>query len=393
MRVLIPIQPGTGHLNPIAPLARALLSRGHEVTFAASRSFCPRIKDQGFHAVSAGLDFVEERFSDVFPEMAGMPPEGQGLHILKTIWLDRAAKAMLPDLDRWIDSLHPDIMMHDYWEFATPLAARKRGIPYAVIAMAPHFPSQMLSMIFPTELEGLTQEAGLEPDPDFNGRHPYLYIDLYPPCLQEAPTDSLGVARRFRPWEMDHDQPAPPWLESMAERPLIYVSMGTVFNEAPELFANILKGLEHEDVNVLISLGSESSDVRLPATANSRIEPFVPQRAILDRASVFITHAGFNSLLESSAATVPMLCIPLSADQPFNAANAERVGAALTLTRMTATPENARDAVRRLLAEASFKESCRRIGTELGSLPAVENAVPLIEYLAGTREPVSTMTE
>ncbi|HVF12459.1 MAG TPA: nucleotide disphospho-sugar-binding domain-containing protein, partial [Actinomycetota bacterium] len=120
---------------------------------------------------------------------------------------------------------------------------------------------------------------------------------------------------------------------------------------------------------------------------------FVSQRAILDRASVFITHAGFNSLLESSAATVPMLCIPLSADQPFNAANAERVGAALMLTRMTATPENVRDAVRRLLAETSFKESCRKIGAELRSLPAVENAVPLIEYLAATREPVSTMTE
>src|SRR5687767_13246892 len=107
MRILIPIQPGTGHLNPILPLARALVSSGHEVTFAASRSFCPRIQDEGFDAVSAGLDFVEERFSDVFHEMVGMPPESLGLHILKTIWLDRAAKAMLPDLERAADSLRP----------------------------------------------------------------------------------------------------------------------------------------------------------------------------------------------------------------------------------------------------------------------------------------------
>ena len=174
----------------------------------------------------------------------------------------------------------------------------------------------------------------------------------------------------------------------MTERPLVYVSMGTVFSEAPQLFENILEGLQHEDVEVLISLGSEKSGVKLPALPNARVESFVPQRAILDRASVFITHAGFNSLLESFAAAVPILCIPLSAEQPFNAANAERIGAAVVLTRTTASPENVREAVCHLLQEPSFKENSERVKAELESLPGVDEAVPLIEYVADTRQPV-----
>lgn len=388
MRVLIAIQPGTGHLNPIVPLARALLATGHDVVFAAAASFCPQIEDKGFQASAAGIDFLEERFPDAFPELAEMPSEAQGIHILKTIWLDSAAKAMLPDLNRLIDSWRPDILLHDCWEFATPLIGRKRGLPHAVVAMSPFIPPQLLTMMFPRKLEALTREAELEPDPDLKNPYRYLYLDLYPPSLQEVSPDSLGVARHFRPWDMEHDQVSPAWIERMTGRPLVYVSMGTVFNEAPQLFENILEGLQHEDVEVLISLGSETSEIKLPAFANARVESFVPQRAILDRASVFITHAGFNSLLESVAAAVPMLCIPLSAEQPFNAANAERIGVAVVLSRTTASPENVRDAVRRLLQESSFKANCQQLKAELESLPGVNEAVPLIEQVADTREPV-----
>lgn len=269
MRVLIAIQPGTGHFNPIAPLARALLSGGHEVLFAASPSFCPRIEDEGFQASGAGIDFLEERFADAFPELADMPPEAQGLHILKTIWLDRAAKAMLPDLDRLIDSWRPDILLHDYWEFATPLIAKKRDLPHAVIAMSPHMPPDLLTMMFPRQLDGLTQEAELEPDPNLQNPYRFLYLDLYPPSLQEVSPDSLGVVRHFRPWDVDHKQASPDWLEEMTERPLVYVSMGTVFNDAPELFENIMSALQDEDVDVLVSLGSSRSSVKLPADRKS----------------------------------------------------------------------------------------------------------------------------
>jgi len=45
MRVLVTTQPGSGHLNPLVPLAWALRDAGHEVKVACSASFVRRVDD------------------------------------------------------------------------------------------------------------------------------------------------------------------------------------------------------------------------------------------------------------------------------------------------------------------------------------------------------------
>ena len=55
--------------------------------------------------------------------------------------------------------------------------------------------------------------------------------------------------------------------------------------------------------------------------------PFAPQLTLLDRASLFITHAGMNSVLEGLSHGVPMLCIPVANDHPGAARRVERLGA------------------------------------------------------------------
>jgi UDP:flavonoid glycosyltransferase YjiC (YdhE family) len=45
----------------------------------------------------------------------------------------------------------------------------------------------------------------------------------------------------------------------------------------------------------------------------------VPQRRLLDKASVFVTHGGLGSIKEAIMACVPMVVLPASHDQPFNA--------------------------------------------------------------------------
>ncbi|CDW52592.1 UDPGT domain containing protein [Trichuris trichiura] len=67
---------------------------------------------------------------------------------------------------------------------------------------------------------------------------------------------------------------------------------------------------------------------------------WLPQRQLLNSGKVklFITHAGYNSLLEITLAGVPMIMIPLFGDQPGNAARAVRhkLGLQLPITKITA---------------------------------------------------------
>ncbi len=51
MRVLFTTQPGEGHLNPLVPLARALLAAGHEVAVACAPSFGRLVEARGLRPV------------------------------------------------------------------------------------------------------------------------------------------------------------------------------------------------------------------------------------------------------------------------------------------------------------------------------------------------------
>ena len=67
------------------------------------------------------------------------------------------------------------------------------------------------------------------------------------------------------------------------------------------------------------------------------LAPYVPQREMLERASVFVTHGGYNSVAESIRAGKPMLVIPLAIDQPVQAHYVERAGFGVSLRPEDAT--------------------------------------------------------
>lgn len=110
-----------------------------------------------------------------------------------------------------------------------------------------------------------------------------------------------------------------------SQRPIIYISFGTTnlgsehihnFVKKILLVANSLSGY-----NLVISNGGRfrsSGGQKLPE--NVFFFTTVPQLAILSRASLFITHGGFNSIKEGIYFQVPMIVVPLNGrfDQPGN---------------------------------------------------------------------------
>lgn len=389
--MLLTTQPGIGHLNSMVPLARALTAAGHEAAFATGATFCSTVEAAGFRAIPAGLDFLQSAAASVFPELAGMAGEKASVYWFRSIWLDAAPRRMLPDLLRILQDWEPDVVVNDFWDFAAPLAAEAVGIPHATHVLGSFRPAELLASFFGRELRSLRELAGLSPDPDLAYLYRYLYLDYYPPRLQPAGQVGLAVAHHLRPGPFETPGVAAPgWLTTLPPRPTVYVSMGTVFSDVPELFKLLLRGLRDEDANVIVALGSadRNPDDLGHQPDNVRIERLVAQPLVLRRSDVLVTHAGPNAIVEALSNGLPMLCIPLSAEQPVNARNCERAGVALSLALADVTPERVKLSVRRLLTDGGFKSNALRLQAELQLLPDSTHAVGLLERLARTRRPV-----
>ena len=110
-------------------------------------------------------------------------------------------------------------------------------------------------------------------------------------------------------------------------RPLIYISIGTVLKGAVSFFQNCVEAFRGENVDVIISVGKQFNIGKLKdVPENVFVYPSVPQLEVLKVADVFVTHGGMNSVSEALVYGTPMVVVPFVSDQPVNARCVEKLG-------------------------------------------------------------------
>ncbi|CAF0718066.1 unnamed protein product [Brachionus calyciflorus] len=152
-------------------------------------------------------------------------------------------------------------------------------------------------------------------------------------------------------------------------KPIIYVSMGTVFNnENSHLFKILIEGCKifSDKYAVIVSTGDEKTYEKyagLYTNENILLIPHTPQVEILKRAHLFITHAGMNSVSEAVNYGVPIICIPLSGDQPFVAWRvADELGIGIRLQPdESLTVERVIASVKTILNDPSYREKAQEL--------------------------------
>jgi MGT family glycosyltransferase len=113
------------------------------------------------------------------------------------------------------------------------------------------------------------------------------------------------------------------------ERPFVYAALGTFFNRSPAPFRAIIEALGALEVEALVSTGGAlAADELGSLPANVTVRRFVDSRATLARAAVHVSHGGGGSVHESLLAGVPLVCLPLGADQWLWSRRAAEHGAA-----------------------------------------------------------------
>ena len=171
--------------------------------------------------------------------------------------------------------------------------------------------------------------------------------------------------------------PAPSWPPGTS--PLVYVSLGTLFNANVEFYRHCIAAFRHEPVRVIMSIGSRVPALALgDLPANMTVAPVVPQLEVLQRASAFVTHGGMNSVSESLRLGVPMLTVPQMGEQELVSRRVEQLGAGVYLANADVSPERLRNGVQRLLVEARFREQAARIGATLLSAGGTVKAADLV---------------
>ena len=385
MRVLCTCVPGYGHLHPMVPLARALEAAGHEVAFATEARFCGRVRAAGFRAFPAGLGpgRVAER-TLALPDVAGSGPEDAwrfGAQMFAAV----AAPAKLPDLLDVVHGWRPDLVVSDITDFAGPVAAASAGVAHASHSLGPLFPLEFhrlgAELVAP-----LWRERGLSP-PALGGMFDTAYLDICPPGLQSPDIDEVrAAARPLRPVPFDavpgETLPAG-WVDALAPQPTVYVTLGTLDNDAPEVFEAVVQGLRHDPLNVMVTVGPNAEPEALgPQPPNVRVERYVPQSLLLPHCDVVVAHGGSGTTLAALARGLPLLLLPQGANQFWNARRCADLGAGLQLLPGQVGAGAVNEAVHALLEQPAYRHRARELATEIDRMPAPDDAVPLLEELA-----------
>ena len=112
-----------------------------------------------------------------------------------------------------------------------------------------------------------------------------------------------------------------------------------------------------------------------------RIERYIPQTQVFPRCDIVICHAGSGSVMAALAHGLPLVLVPIGADQPLNARRCADLGLARVLDEETLDSSVARAAVRGVLANRSYRQHAEKLRAEIEALPGPEQAVKYLERL------------
>ena len=118
---------------------------------------------------------------------------------------------------------------------------------------------------------------------------------------------------------------------------------------------------------------------RVPS--NVHVVESAPHGAVLPHVDLVITHGGHGTVIRSLAAGVPVMVVPISRDQPDNAARvrAPRVGIKVS---KRSSPEKFAAAVRRALADDAIRANAHRMAERLAPDVGAPKAIAALEELA-----------
>jgi zeaxanthin glucosyltransferase len=390
----------------MAVLARKLEERGHRATFFGFPDMAPRLP--------AGLSFQafgerDQPPGSLEPYLTRLASLGGPVSMWRFIRdLAGFTDVICRQLPSALDRVAPDALIIDQTDAAASLVATALGIRFVNIANAlplnlePGVPPPVLPWPYDPSAKGLRRNRGgyrvarLVERPITKvirrhaarlGRPDIRFADetwstraQITQCVRglDFPRERLPANFHYVGPFRGADDPLDFDLPSDG-RPLIFCSLGTLQGSRARIFRHVADAAAELDVTLVIAHGG-----LLPSSETARlrgrpiVRTYVPQRALLARSALAITHAGFNTVMDALSFGVPMLALPITFEQPATAARLERVGAGVALHRGRG-PARIRRAVAEVLEKPGYRDAARRLQADIEAAGGVSRAADLIE--------------
>ena len=403
--------PGTGHLNPMTALARSLQERGHEVVLFGIADVEARVRAAGVEFWRIGAeDYPPGTLRRLDEQMARL--RGLAAFRFTVERVRHSARMVLRDGPEAVRKADVEALLVDEAEFAGSVADYL-DLPWISIALIPPMVKDDRSPPFwfgwPAGQDWLSRMRnrlgmlllariaapifrdvnrqrsawGLKPfrHPE-EALSPLAQITQLPQVLEfEVNGEKPAGLHYTGPFVHAEQRPAVEFdWERLDGRPLIYASLGTLQNGSAAIFRTIAEACAGVDAQLLISLGGGLDPSQLGELAgNPMVVRFAPQLEILKHAALVITHGGVNTVLESLAAGVPLLALPLGNDQPGVAARVKALGAGVVIPRRRLSAARIRKAVMRVLDDGKYREAAKGLQSAMAHLDGPGQAAGLIE--------------
>lgn len=379
MKILFTTPAGLGHVNPMLPLVQAMVRRGHTVLWALPTRGIQHLEGSGIQTVgTTGSTTAIDDVLSAYPELRELSPEQRPDAMFGKLFGALATPPMLADLAPAAADFRPDLVVCDAAEFAGHIVAAELGVPAVTKGFGMLLPGRRVAAAG-EEVARLWRERGLEPRP-YGGSYDHLYLDVYPPALPSEPAPHVPRRQLLRQVTESGPVDGPiPLPTGRPDSPLVYVTLGTVFND-PGPFHQVLRGLAELDVRVLVTVGPAADPAVLgDQPPHVRVEQYVSQSAVLPLCGAVVSHAGSGTALATLEQGLPQLCIPQGADQFLNAKAIASAGAGVSLLPGAADVDAIRAAVSRLLEDPSYRSAAEVVSASIRSMPSPDEVAAVLE--------------
>ena len=372
---------GAGHLNPVLPFLAAARRRGDQALVIGPPALRDMIERADFR-FQAGGEPPEADVAPIREQLPTAPAEQASILGNRELFGRLATAAMLPAMEQTFAEWAPDLVLRDPSEYASAVVAHRLGIPTAQVAISlADAEASSIAAAAPaleSHRRGLVEELRVSP-----------YLSRFPASLDPSP---FPTTVRFHEHLQAGGQATElPDVWGGSEAPLVYMTFGTVLggmSVAPSVYRTAMKAVERLELRVLLTVGRRFDRSRLgPVPPNVRVENYVDHARVLNQASLVVAHGGSGTVFGSLAAGVPLVVVPLFADQFENGRRIAEAGAGVLVEPSRPglgevdTPRIA-EAITNVLASPSCRRWAGCLAAEMAATHSVDEV--LTGQLAGT---------
>ncbi len=417
IRILVTLWDGGGNVAPILGLSSELTARGHEVRVLADRSLAASVAAGGAgHApwTTAPQRSSPDPATEFIRDYEARTSFGQVGRIRDRL-IAGPADRFFVDTRSEIERFGPDVILVENLLFGAQVAAEASAVPFASI----------VPNVYPGRTAGVPPFGlGLMPRDDAIGRLRDRGAAAVGRRLWDRGLPGLNALRRdaglaplrtlFDALELPDrvlvltsaafefgggadvpdnvvycgprlDDPdwTEPWSEPTGDGPLVLASLSTTTQNQDSVLPRVIAALGDLPVRGVVTTGP-SATTAATAHANVTVVPSAPHSRVLERATVAISHGGHGTVIKSLAAGVPVLCLPVSRDQPDTAARLVGCGAGIRL-RPNASARSIARAVETLLGDPAYRLAAGRMAEAIAADLAEDRAALEVEALAASR--------